>query len=128
MILLDTHAWIWWSAESDKLSQRAAERIDAADGLGVSVLSCWEVGMLVGKGRLSFNVGVHQWINDALQRPKVRLIPLTPAIAVDATLLPSTAPGDPIDRMIIASCQSLGVPLVSKDEEIRKAKLVDVIW
>lgn len=55
MILLDTHAWIWWVTESIQLSKQAAQAIAQADCLGVHVISCWEVAMLVEKGRIGFN-------------------------------------------------------------------------
>jgi PIN domain nuclease of toxin-antitoxin system len=47
MILLDTHAWIWWVTESMHLSKQAAQAIAQADRLGVHIISCWEVAMLV---------------------------------------------------------------------------------
>lgn len=49
MILLDTHAWIWWVTESPNLSSRARRTITRSDELGVSAISCWEVAMLVAK-------------------------------------------------------------------------------
>ena len=55
MIVLDTHAWIWWVAVPDKLSARAHHAIDAAEALGVCAISCWEVAMLVARRRLEFD-------------------------------------------------------------------------
>lgn len=52
MILLDTHAWIWWAASSPRLSRKAARAIEAAKPAYVSAMSCWEVAMLVAKKRL----------------------------------------------------------------------------
>lgn len=36
MILLDTHAWIWWVTESVRLSAEATQAIAQADRLGVT--------------------------------------------------------------------------------------------
>ena len=80
MILMDTHAWIWWATESSHLSPRARQAIDETDDLGVSIISCWEVAMLFAKQRIGFNIDVQDWIDLALQRPKIRLIPLDPKI------------------------------------------------
>ena len=55
MIILDTHAWIWWVNESKKLSDKAQAAIQQADSVGISAISCWEVAMLVGKERISIN-------------------------------------------------------------------------
>jgi len=62
MILLDTHAWLWWATQSKKLSPKAKKLIDKSDEIGVSVISCWEVAMLVEKGRLGFSIDLQEWI------------------------------------------------------------------
>jgi len=103
MILLDTHAWIWWTAESPKLSVRAKEAAERADRLGVHIISCWEIAMLSEKGRISFNMDVANWIDLALQRPKITLLPFEPQIAVLAARLEGFH-GDPADRFLAATC------------------------
>ena len=39
MILLDTHVWVWWVSEPDKLSARARAAIDYARAIGISPCS-----------------------------------------------------------------------------------------
>jgi PIN domain nuclease of toxin-antitoxin system len=56
------------------------------------------------------------------------MIALTPGIAARAGLLGDDFPGDPADRMIVASALSLGAPLVSKDERIKRSGVVQTIW
>ena len=45
MIILDTHIWIWWVDNNSRLTQRQRELINTyqSSGLGVSIISCWEV-------------------------------------------------------------------------------------
>lgn len=114
-ILLDTHAWIWWVTESPRLSLPAATAIAQADELAVHLISCWEVAMLVEKGRLKFNREVVDWIDLALQRPKVSLLPFEPTTAVLAAQLKNFH-GDPADRFLVASCLTHHLPLVSADQ------------
>ena len=128
MILLDTHAWIWWTTESRSLSAPARRAIRRSDDLGVSIISCWEVAMLVEKGRLSFSYDVQNWIDLALQRPRVRLIPIDPKIAVLSTRLPGDFHADPVDRLLVATCLTYGIPLLSKDQQIKNWKQIPVIW
>lgn len=78
MIILDTHTWIWWASESPSLSDTAAQAIEKADRLGVVVITCWEVAMLVAKNRLGLNKDIDEWIETALQLPKIKLLPITP--------------------------------------------------
>lgn len=128
MILLDTHAWIWWAVESANLSARAKQTMSQSDELGVSVISCWEVAMLVGRGRISFAIDVQEWVDLALQRPKIRLIPIDPRVAVLSTRLPGEFHSDPVDRLIVATCLTYGVPLISKDRPIAEWGRISVIW
>lgn len=48
MIVLDTHIWIWWVDENPKLSPQNQEIIQThqESGLGISIISCWEVAKL----------------------------------------------------------------------------------
>ena len=128
MIFLDTHAWIWWVTESGKLSAKAKHAIRDADILGVSIMSCWEVAMLVMKKRIGFTMDVDDWLEYALERPKIRLCHLDAKIVVRSTRFPGSITGDPIDRLLVATALSAAVPLVTKDENIRKSQLVQVIW
>ncbi|MCK5718053.1 MAG: type II toxin-antitoxin system VapC family toxin [Thiomargarita sp.] len=128
MILLDTHAWIWWVTESNRLSAPAATAIAHADKIAVHIISCWEIAMLVEKGRISFNTEVAQWIDLALQHhAKVTLLPFEPQTAVLAARLKDFH-GDPADRFLVASCLTHNIPLVTKDKLIHKYSQIQVIW
>lgn len=128
MIVLDTHAWIWWTNESTNLSIKALDAINGTDSIGIPAISCWELAMLVSKGRIGLSMDVQIWIDLALQQPKVKLLPLTPAIAVLSTRLPGDFHGDPSDRLIVASSLVHKAPLVSKDEKIQNWQYLQVIW
>lgn len=128
MILLDTHAWIWWASQSANLSTTARQSIDAEAEVGVAAISCWEVAMLVDKGRLKLDRDVGLWVDQAVALPHVVLLALTPQIAVASVRLPSGFQGDPADRMIVATAKQQGVPLVTKDERIQRCGLVTTIW
>jgi PIN domain nuclease of toxin-antitoxin system len=52
VIVLDTHAWIWWRTDPARLSNTAEQAIAEADALGLSSISVWELGMLVRRGRI----------------------------------------------------------------------------
>ena len=127
MILLDTHAWIWWLAEPRKLSRPAARAIAGANEVAVSPVSCWEVAMLVKKGRLRFDRDVQTWIQQAFARPQISLAELTPRIAVEAAALDALG-ADPSDCLIVATAQVLHVPIVTKDERIHRFPGVRAVW
>lgn len=84
--------------------------------------------MLVAKKRVGLSMDVAVWIDLALQRPKVKLLPLTPEIAVLSTRLPGDFHGDPADRLIVASSLAAGAPLVTKDRAITDWGYLSIRW
>ncbi len=127
MIVLDTHAWVWWNSAPDKLSASARAVIDGADQLGVSAISCWEVSMLVAKGRLGLDRDVMDWVRDALPEEVIHLLPISATIGVTAGALDHFH-GDPADRLIVATTLELDGVLVTKDTQIRDYERVKSIW
>ena len=129
MIILDTHAWFFWINDSlDQLSTNALNAIRSENILGVSIISCWELAMLVSKERLKLNVDVQLWINQALKYPSIKLLNLNPEIVVLSTRLPGDFHGDPADRMIAASCMYYNVPLITKDKKLISWGNINIIW
>jgi PIN domain nuclease of toxin-antitoxin system len=127
MIVLDTHAWLWWVTGSRKLPTRVRRRLDRPGSVGVCSVSCWEVAMLVQRGRLKLDRDARTWVSQALSVPTVELIPLDAEIAVAAAQLPDFG-GDPADRMIVASACRHGARLATADERIAASGLVTVLW
>lgn len=120
MILLDTHAWVWWVHGDDRLGGRAKEAIERAEqeGLGVSVISCWEVAKLVERCRLELPHSLEEWFALALAYPGVRLLELTPAIAIESTRLPGEFHRDPADQMLVATARIHQAPIATVDRRI----------
>ena len=120
MIVLDTHIWIWWVDGSSQLTAQDQEWIEAykSEGLGVSVISCWEVAKLVENGRLKLQCPVEQWLEQALAYPGVQLLQLTPRIAIESTQLPGSFHRDPADQMIVATARVWDCPLLTADDKI----------
>jgi len=128
VIVLDTHAWVWYASEDAQLSKRAKARINRAEALGVHPVSCWEVAMLANAGRLKLSVDLTRWIGHALERPKIQLLSFTPAAAIRAAGLGGSFPGDPADRFIVGTALELGVPVVTRDQRIAGCAKVETIW
>ena len=121
-LLLDTHVWIWTlEGSTDRLRPQVVERIEGAarDGaLYVHPLSIWEIGTLVRRDRLTLSGPVERWVEEALEVPGLSLVPLSGAAALSAAKLPDSFPGDPVDRLLVASAYHLGATLVTCDRQI----------
>jgi PIN domain nuclease of toxin-antitoxin system len=130
MIVLDTHIWIWWVNESAELSPIKEQILSSLqpEGLGVSVISCWEIAKLVEKGRLALAMPVGQWIDQALACPGICLLPLDPKIAVASTQLPAPFHNDPADQIITATARELNCPLATDDGKILAYAHVKLAW
>ena len=120
MILLDTHIWIWWTQNDDRLTpaQRQLLIEQQPSGLGVAAISCWEIAKAVQLGRLVLPLEVAQWLRLALKYPGVKLLRLTSDIAVESTRLPGEFHKDPADQIIVATARIIDCPLVTSDARI----------
>lgn len=129
VIVLDTHAWIWWVSDPARLSTRARAAIDYARSVGLCPISCWEISTKVATGKLTLDRDPDVWVQQAIARPRLEVLPLTPRIAVAAGRLGGAGlHGDPADRLIVATCIEHGVPLVTKDGNIRAFGGVETVW
>lgn len=129
MIVLDTHAWLWWVAAPEKLSEPARNAIDSADTLGVATISCWEVAMLTEAGRIDLDRDVEAWTKQALGDARIDTMPLTSGIALRAALLGRAGfQGDPADRIVYATARDVGADLVTKDRALRAFDPRGTVW
>lgn len=132
MILLDTHAWIWWVGDPDQLSGPARQRVDQAFGQGgpiyLSTISTWEVAMLVDKGRLELAIEVEDWIAHSEAIPALEFVPVSNHLALRSVNLPGEFHPDPADRLIVATARYFGVPLITRDSKLHRYPHVETIW
>lgn len=132
MIVLDTHALIWWVNGSDDLSTSAKRAINKAlrndEEVIVSSITAWEIAMLISHGRLVLSMDVDTWLNEVAQIDGVSFLPIDNEIGVKSTILPGEFHKDPADRMIVATARKLSAPLVTADKKIRDYPHVKTIW
>lgn len=128
MIVLDTHAWVWWLTKPEKLGGKASRAIGKASRIGLPAICAWEVAMKAEAGKLRFDRPYDVWIDAALtEDPRVELLHLLPRIAVGAARL-SWDHGDRADRFIVATARAHDAALVTADERIRDSRLVRCVW
>ncbi len=128
MIVVDTHAWVWWLTKPAKLGKKAARALDKADRIGVPAICVWEIAAKAELGKLRFDRPHDVWIEQALTADaRVELLHLLPTIAIDAARL-SWAHRDPADRFIVATARAHDALLVTADERVRDSGLVRCVW
>lgn len=131
MIVLDTHAWVWFLSNPELLSKKAKRYVDAAvkeKAIMISSISAWEVAFLVARKRLILTLELSDWIAKSEMLPFFKFIPVDNSVAIKSVNLPQPLHRDPADRIIIATAISLGAPIMTKDEKILNYPHVQTIW
>jgi len=129
--LFDTHTWIWWNMNPQKLSQRVKKLISNAemyDEILLSAISPWEFSKLLEKKRVGISCDPEDWINTALDMPKLRLVPLSPVLSYRSTVLPQPFHSDPADQIIVATAREENATILTKDERILAYENVRSFW
>ena len=131
MIVIDTHALLWWVNDPTTLSRPAKKAIDAgvkSSSVHVSCITSWEIALLVERGRLRLALDVRDWLCRCEALPFLTFVAVSNAIAVESVRLPDFPHADPADRIIAATALSLGAPLVTKDDKLQNYPHLKTIW
>ncbi len=121
MIQIDTHILIRLLAGDGGLGRRMVDLLSEAlarSDLAASAIVFTEVARLHLKGRVDLGMSPERWLRERV-RDGLRVIPVTPEIAVRASMLETTGfHGDPMDRLITATAMAGDHTLVTADRRI----------
>ena len=114
-LLLDTHALIWWLADSRRLPTRVRHAIfDPENEKLVSAATAWEITTKHRLGKLPEADILALDVTGVLRRQGFTELPITVAEGARAGSLPSIH-RDPFDRMLVAQALSRNLVLISVD-------------
>lgn len=132
MIVLDTHALVWWASNPERLGTKARRSIEktvnSGEQLGVSSISAWEIALLVRDRRLDLSMDAESWLAHVEATGLVEFMPVDNRVSLRAVHLDDFAHRDPADRIIVATAVGLGASLVTADSRIRSYRGVRTIW
>lgn len=129
LILLDTHVLVWAKMDRARLTKKAANAIlDArkSDGLAISAITLWELGMLLARGRIQGFGAIEASVRAFAEGATIK--PITVEIASLSAQFSGDFPGDPADRIIAATSLAEQMPLITRDERMRSIALLHSIW
>jgi PIN domain nuclease of toxin-antitoxin system len=112
-LLLDTHAFIWYSENDSKLPESIKLEIETADRVCISIASLWEIAIKLSIGKLSLRSN-YESIKASLEPADITLLPISFADTVRVMNLPLHH-RDPFDRILIAQAINNSLTLVSCD-------------
>ena len=126
----DTHALIFHAAGGGKLGPKARAMFDACERqqaiVYVPVVVIWECSLLARAVRINLHRSVEAFFADLFSNSAFQPVDLTPAHVVQADALRFTRA--PFDALIVATAQDLGLPLVTRDADIRESGAVRILW
>lgn len=115
-LLLDTHALLWATSDSNALSAEAREHIASEENIVfVSLVSLWELRIKESLQKIKLPSLFYK----NLQPAGFELLPLLLSHIEALGRLPLYH-RDPFDRMLVAQARCEQLTLVTRDEEIKK--------
>ena len=132
MMVLDTHALIWWVSDAPELSRGAKNAIHktlrANERLLVSAITAWEIALLVKKQRPVLAMDAVEWIAATESIERIQQVPIDRKLAIQSQSLPGEFHPDPADRFIDALARQHNVSLITADERIHRYPHVNTVW
>jgi len=113
-LLLDTHIFLWLTADSPKLTARARDLIQRASEVDVSSVTIWEVAIKSRIGKM--NADPDELLLE-IAKCGFRELPILGRHAVTVARLPLLH-SDPFDRLLVAQAISETMHLLTADEKL----------
>jgi PIN domain nuclease of toxin-antitoxin system len=118
--LLDTHALIWFLEGDSKFSKAAALAFTEADNaFYVSVVSIWEIAIMLSLGKLRLRLRVEDELRNFLSENGFLQMDIEYAHVASVASLPFKHK-DPFDRLLITQALIEGMIFISHDPIVDK--------
>ncbi|NJL99585.1 MAG: type II toxin-antitoxin system VapC family toxin [Synechococcaceae cyanobacterium SM2_3_2] len=111
-VLLDTHAFIWWDREPNRIPLSTLLMMQESE-LILSLVSLWEIQIKTHLGKL--NLGMP--LNELIRHHKgngIHLLPITVEHILNLDHLPNHHK-DPFDRLLISQSIVERIPIITQD-------------
>ena len=119
-LILDTHCWLWWIAEPERLTGDALSAIgDPGNTVFLSAVSSWEIAIKYRLGRLSLPEPPDRFVTPRIERDRFKPLPVTHRHALGVAGLPLHH-RDPFDRLLVSQAMAEEATLVTTDEQMQR--------
>jgi PIN domain nuclease of toxin-antitoxin system len=126
-VVLDTHAFLWWISDDDRLSTSARSIIGNRENeLYLSAATGWEIAIKAKLGRIHLPGKVDSFIAKQLELNDIYSLPIHMSHALNVYNLPNYH-RDPFDRLIISQTQLEKMSILTMDPQIARYG-VKVVW
>lgn len=129
-VVTDTHALLFHAAGGRGLGPKAAAAFARAETrqalVYVPAAVIWECTLLARVARVNLRRPVRAFFDDLFSNPAYQPVEITAEHVFLADELRVNR--DPFDNVICATARLLGLPLVTRDGDIRGSGAVQVVW
>lgn len=133
-VVADSHAIVWYLADSLQLSDTAAailEEAEMTDGIWVAapgLVDLWYASEKRGPSAIAKQE--YERVKAAVRDPEsnYHVLSFDLETVADVERIPKVDLPDPFDRMIVATALQHGLPLVSADKRITGLNIANVVW
>ncbi len=114
-LLLDTHIFIWWDSQPERLSSQAESLLhDPKNSIYLSIVSVWEMQIKQQLNKLQFHKPLFDLVENQQRSNGLKIMPIQLEHIYALDKLPLIHK-DPFDRLLIAQAQIENLILVSVD-------------
>lgn len=126
-LLLDTHAFLWWTGEAPRLPQRVREACsDPGNDLLLSSVSILEMQLKLDAGKLDLEMPLPDLVHKHERENDMAVLPLRASHVYALRELPRIHK-DPFDRLLVAQAVVEDASIATSDEEVGRYP-VKVFW
>ncbi|HOV39061.1 MAG TPA: type II toxin-antitoxin system VapC family toxin [Spirochaetales bacterium] len=126
--LLDSHVFLWWANEPEKLPQNVLRVIkNPHNTVFISTATSWEVQIKESLGRITFLKSWEEILRNEIEKNYFLILPITLEHTFVLKKLPPLHK-DPFDRILIAQSIFEDLTLITSDPFIRTYPGVSFVW
>lgn len=125
MLLLDTHAFLWFVNADNRLPKKMSDMIEEDRDVFVSIATFWEITIKNSLGKLDLDVPITELMRGCAE-DGFTILPINSSHFEILKELPWIH-RDPFDRLLISQSIAEDLTFVTVDENIRKYE-VKTIW
>ena len=114
-LLLDTHCWLWWLTEPEKLKRTSLALLKNSENtILLSPVSSWEIAIKHSIGKLPLPETPEEFVSSRMERDGIVSLPIHHSHTVKTADLPFHH-NDPFDRLLIAQAIVEKIPIMTVD-------------
>ena len=121
--LIDTHCWLWWHIDPDRLGKRTIKLIENQEStIFFSIVSAWEIVIKYNSKKIELPLPPSDYIRKRLEISYMEVIPVNLSHVLQVEKLPDHHK-DPFDRLLIAQAITEKLTVITADRQFQDYKI-----